>query len=283
MKSEELRALIPDVIRAARAAGDLLTGYFQHIETRQIGTKSSPVDLVSIADQESEALLRKSLPNILPGAGFIGEESERIASQSEFHWVVDPLDGTSNYLAGVAIWAVSIALCDEALQPLLGVVHAPLIGRTWHAWRGGGAWLGEQRLNVRREPPGGGLHNAMLATGFPYDLDSVPGQRNITYFCQMQRTFHKIRRLGSAAIDLAFVADGTFDGMWELALSPWDTAAGCLLIAEAGGLFQRINGKPYTPGHPDVLAAATPELLAAMKLNLRSASSCPLVSGNSTR
>jgi myo-inositol-1(or 4)-monophosphatase len=272
----ELNALVPAVEAAAVEAGRLLAGYFQRIDASQIDAKSSAVDLVSIADRESEALLRKLLGEVLPSAGFIGEESERSATHTELAWVVDPLDGTSNYLAGVPIWSVSIALCDARLHPLLGVIHAPILRRSWTAARGAGAWSGGRRLEVRRDPPGGGLANAMLATGFPYDVGGPLGRANISYFCQMQRVFHKIRRLGSAAIDLAYVAEGTFDGMWELSLSAWDTAAGVLLIEEAGGLVMRISGAPYTPGDSDILATATPELAAAMRLNLDVARGCPL-------
>ena len=279
MNTGELTELIPGVLSAAQEAGALLTGYFHRIDAKQIETKSSPVDLVSIADQEAESLLRKRLGGILPSAGFTGEEFGADDLPHDLQWVVDPLDGTSNYLAGVPVWAVSIALCDAQLAPQLGVIHAPLLGMLWHAVRGGGAWQGRnnsvKRVNVRNEPPGGGIQNSMLATGFPYDIKGELGQVNINYFCHMQRAFHKIRRLGSAAIDLAYVADGTFDGMWELALCPWDTAAGCLLIEEAGGTVQRICGERYTPGDPDILAAATPGLVQAMRLNLRSVDGCP--------
>jgi myo-inositol-1(or 4)-monophosphatase len=278
VNSDDLHSLVPQVSLAAQAAGELLLGYFQRIGNHQIDSKSSSVDLVSIADQSAEAMLKHSLGAILPPAGFIGEESSPTPGAAELSWVVDPLDGTSNFLAGLPIWSVSIALCDANLQPQLGVIHAPLLGRTWQAVRGGGAWQFGTPLKVRTTPPGGGLHNAMLATGFPYDVCGELGQANISYFCHMQRTFHKIRRLGSAAIDLAFVAEGTFDGMWELALSPWDTAAGCLLVTEAGGLVQRISGAGYVPGDADLLAAATDELAEAMRLNLRSAAGCPLVS-----
>jgi myo-inositol-1(or 4)-monophosphatase len=276
----ELQTLLIPAVAAAQAAGELLADYFRRIDASQIDSKSSAVDLVSIADREAEALLREYLARAMPSAGFIGEESAPPAPGTfETTWVVDPLDGTSNYLAGLPIWAVSIALCDHHLLPQLGVVHAPLLGRTWTTVRGGGAWCAGQRLAVRQTPPGGGLANAMLATGFPYDIAGQRGLANISYFCHMQRVFHKIRRLGSAAIDLAYVAEGTFDGMWELSLSAWDTAAGMLLITEAGGLVQRLDGSAYTPGDSAVLAAATPELAEAMRLNLRSAQGCPLTTG----
>jgi myo-inositol-1(or 4)-monophosphatase len=110
----------------------------------------------------------------------------------------------------------------------------------------------------------------MLATGFPYEVSQERSSTNIDNFVRMQRHYQKIRRLGSAAIDLAYVAEGVFDGMWELWLKEWDTAAGMLLVTEAGGLCERIDGRPFVPGAPDVLVAATPELLASMRMILNS-------------
>jgi myo-inositol-1(or 4)-monophosphatase len=228
---------------AAHRAGDLLTAYFRRVELADIERKSTAIDLVSLADREAEELLRSQLPGDSEGIGFIGEESSsgRTTATHDLSWIVDPLDGTSNYLAGLPIWAVSIALCDlTGTQPvaLAGVVHAPLLSRTWTTAVGHGAHLNGAPIRVRSEPPGGGLQNAMLATGFPYNLAEDDSGTNLSNFCRMQQRFHKVRRLGAAAVDLAFVADGTFDGMWELSLQLWDVAAGMLLIREAGGHFE---------------------------------------------
>jgi myo-inositol-1(or 4)-monophosphatase len=266
MRASELSRLLDGAIDAAHAAGELLASYFGRLGAAHIRAKSSPVDLASRADDEAEHLLVRKLKNVMPTAGFVGEESADGGFPATSHcWVVDPLDGTSNYLAGLPIWSVSIALCTDELAPLLSVVHAPLLGLTWTGRRGGGAWVDGRRMHVRRDPPGGGLGNAMIATGFPYDVQVSRRGTNIGYFARMQRRFHKIRRLGSAAIDLAYVAQGVLDGMWELKLMPWDTAAGALLIREAGGVVERIRGGAYTPGDGDLLAAATPELLALMR------------------
>jgi len=228
---------------AAHRAGELLTAYFRRVELADIEHKSTAIDLVSQADRDSEDLLRTLLPADSEGIGFIGEETSgsRMDGQQDLNWVVDPLDGTSNYLAGLPIWAVSIALCDmTGPQPaaLAGVVHAPLLGRTWTAAVDQGAHLNGAPIQVRHEPPGGGLDNAMLATGFPYNLAADGSGTNLSNFCRMQQRFHKVRRLGAAAVDLALIADGTFDGMWELSLQLWDVAAGMLLIREAGGQFE---------------------------------------------
>ena len=254
-------------VRAAHLAGAGLAGHFGKLSHSHVSSKSSPVDLVSIADRESEEVLREELRLILPGAGFIGEESSGAAviTDCDLAWVVDPLDGTSNYLAGLPIWSISIALCSLDFTPLLGVVHAPPLGKTWTAIRGKGAYANGELMHVRAEPPGSGLDNAMLATGFPYDVSLGRSNSTIAYYSKMQARFQKIRRLGSAAIDMAYVAEGIFDGMWESRLREWDTAAGVLLVTEAGGYCEQLNGNPYIPGSADMLVAATPHLLAMMR------------------
>lgn len=264
-------------VRAAHLAGAGLSGYFGKLSHFHVASKSSPVDLVSIADRESEELLRAELQRVLPGAGFIGEESpgEAVVTDAGLVWIVDPLDGTSNYLAGLPVWSISIALCSLDLAPLLGVVHAPPLGKTWTAIRSRGAYANGELMHVRTEPPGGGLENAMLATGFPYDVSLGHSSSTLTYYSKMQACFHKIRRLGSAAIDMAYVAEGIFDGMWESRLREWDTAAGLLLVTEAGGQCVQLSGEPYIPGSPDMLAAATPQLLALMRSVLADKSDPP--------
>lgn len=255
---------------AAHSAGELLATSFRRLDLVAIEQKSTAVDLVSAADRESEELLRQLLPD--DDIGFIGEESAGIARQTTatLAWVVDPLDGTANYLAGLPIWAVSVALCDLSGRepaPLVGVVHAPLLGRTWTAARGLGARLNGAQIEVRPEPPGGGLHNAMIATGFPYGLADDHAGTNLRNFCRMQQQFHKVRRLGAAAIDLAFIAEGVFDGMWELSLKLWDVAAGMLLIREAGGSFEW-HVPPDDRWSVSILAAARPQLLELMRSQL---------------
>jgi myo-inositol-1(or 4)-monophosphatase len=267
MERQRLENYLDHAVRVAHLAGALLYGYFGKVTHAQIATKSSPVDLVSIADRESESLVQTGLSQVIPDAVFIGEESSNLAVADEHQlcWVVDPLDGTSNFLAGLPIWSTSIALCTGRLEPLLGVIHAPTLNKTWTAIRGAGAHVNGEAMRVRAVPAGGGLENAMLATGFPYDVSLGRSHTTIAYYSTMQSQFQKIRRLGSAAIDLAYIAEGVFDGMWELRLREWDTAAGMLLVTEAGGLCEQLNGEPYIPGAPDMLAASTPELLALMR------------------
>jgi myo-inositol-1(or 4)-monophosphatase len=271
VNSVDLQLALSAALEAAGAASTLLLRYFGALGETRIKAKTSAVDLVSNADVEAEQAIREILARRLPQAGFIGEESPAQAgANADLNWVVDPLDGTSNFLSGVPLWSVSIALADARLQPLAGVVAAPVLGKTWSAYQGGGTRLNGAPCAVRQEPPGGGLHNAMLATGFPYQVTGGAADTNLANFDHMQRRFHKIRRLGSAAIDLAFICEGTFDGMWELMLQPWDSAAGILLVTEAGGCISRIDGSLFTPGNPDLLAAATPELLEVLQRELAS-------------
>lgn len=270
MPGLNLHTLTSSITRVAADAGRLLEGYFQRLDDVEIQTKSSSADMVSEADTSAEMLIRDRLMELLPDAGFIGEEtSGPDAPRHELNWVVDPLDGTSNFLSGLQIWAVSIALTDHELNPLIGVVHSPELRNTWSAALGMGTTCNGVGVTVRPQPPGGNLLNAMLATGFPYDIKGADGQKNIHNFVRMQTHFHKIRRLGSAAVDLALVADGTFDGMWELKLRCWDSAAGILLVTEAGGVCEQISGEPYTPGDDDLLVASRQDLLELMRSILR--------------
>lgn len=254
----DLQAALTRARSVAVDAGQLLQDFQSRLSKLTIDSKSSSVDLVSEADVEAEKLIAAALRNVVPGAGFIGEEStEPPTDSAPYSWVVDPLDGTSNYLAGLPIWCVSIGLCDANMLPIGGVVHSPLLRKTWAASQGGGATVNGEPMSVRRETVGGGWNNAMLATGFPYDACSNPDDQSLPQFVKMQHAFHKIRRLGSAAIDLAMVAEGLYDGMWELRLKPWDTAAGVILVREAGGVVSRFDGTSYTLGDTDMVAAGT--------------------------
>jgi myo-inositol-1(or 4)-monophosphatase len=268
----DLQSLLAAARAAAFAASPILLDYFRSISEVQISSKSSGVDLVSVADIEAENAIRPILHRAFADAAFIGEESvQNSQHRTDYSWIVDPLDGTSNFLAGLPLWAISIALVDSDWQPLAGVVMAPALGDAYEAVAGGGCSCNGASCSVRASPPGGGYENAMLATGFPYSVTGAAADTNLDNFIHMQRRFHKIRRLGSAALDLAYVADGVFDGMWELSLQPWDSAAGMLLVTEAGGHISRFDASSYTPGDPDLLAAATPELLALLQSELAAA------------
>ncbi len=214
-------------------------------------------DYVTDVDRAAEAVITALLAAETPDVPVLGEEEG--GSSGERYWVVDPLDGTANFLHGFPVVGVSVALV-EAGRPLVGAVHAPFLGDTWVAGRGLGAARGGRRLRVSDRAPG----NAIVATGFPFRRKEVLGR----YFDVMRRClegFEDLRRPGAASLDLAWVAAGVFDGFFELGLSPWDVAAGALLIEEAGGVVTDWSGGPdYLGG--DILAgspAVHAELLRA--------------------
>ncbi|WP_425432781.1 inositol monophosphatase family protein [Georgenia soli] len=227
----------------ARAAGD-------HVRARTADhggvarTKSSAVDVVTAVDEEVEALLRERIAAARPHDGVLGEEEGASAGTSGLTWVVDPIDGTVNFLYGIPSYAVSIAVVTGDPDPLTwtlqaGCVHAVAGGTTWTAGRGLGAWRDGERLVPRSAPP---LAEALLGTGFGYTAEKRA--REAAVVAQILPQVRDIRRIGSAAIDLCLVADGRLDAYYETGLNPWDMAAGALVVAEAGGVVQGLDGGP---------------------------------------
>lgn len=194
--------------------------------------KSSNIDLVTEVDQRSDAMIVEFLRQQYPDHAILAEESGTTGPESAYRWVIDPLDGTTNYAQGLPIFAISIAL-EQRGEPLLGVVYAPVTGEMFTAIRGQGAYCNGKRLQVS---PKTELAECVLATGFPYDIATHPAN-NVDYFISMATKTRAVRRMGAAAYDLAGVAAGTFDGFWELCLSPWDVAASSLFVREAGGII----------------------------------------------
>ncbi|GEC75869.1 inositol monophosphatase [Microbacterium maritypicum] len=224
---------------------------------RLAATKSSLADIVTEADREVEALIRARLRAARADDGFLGEESGAEVGSSGITWVVDPIDGTVNYAYGIPAYNVSIAAVRGEPDPatweaLAGAVNAPALGETFTAARGHGAWVNGSRLAVTAETPAG----ALLATGFGYDPATHEG--DIATVARVMPMARDIRRMGAAALDLAFVADGRLDGYFERGLRPWDFAAGALLVEEAGGVVSRIDVDSLRPmliaGGPDVHA-----------------------------
>ncbi|SDR92643.1 inositol monophosphatase family protein [Microterricola viridarii] len=239
-------------------------------------SKSSDVDIVTAADRETEALIRALIALERPDDAFYGEESDAAAGSSGLVWVVDPIDGTVNYLYGSPAWAISIAVGelgeagDAGAEPtagwraLAGVVYAPSTGELFVASAGGGAWLehvgspdaAPERLLVNR---GAELAHALIGTGFSYTAGRRAAQAEVLR--TLLPLVRDIRRVGSAALDLCAVAAGRLDGYYERHLNPWDHAAGALIAAEAGAQVAGQNGAPATA---DLLIAAEPELFAAL-------------------
>jgi myo-inositol-1(or 4)-monophosphatase len=237
--------------RAARLAGAALLRRYGG-PARGLDSKSSETDLVSDADREAEGLISKLLAAERPDDGLLAEEGARSAAASGRRWIVDPLDGTVNYLYGFPAWCVSVALeDDEGLA--VGVVHDPLREETFRAVRGGGTELNGEPVLVRERD---GLERALVATGFGY----LPERRELQaeVVRRVLPRVRDLRRAGAAALDLAWLAAARLDGYYERGLNPWDWAAGRLLVTEAGGAVDDL------PGEPHGLVAASPALLAEL-------------------
>jgi myo-inositol-1(or 4)-monophosphatase len=250
--ADDLLAL---AVRAARAAGELLAERFGDPATG-IAAKSTRTDLVSDADREAEALIAGMLRAERPDDALVGEEGAHASGASGLRWLVDPLDGTINYLWAVPQWSVSLA-CLDADGALAGVVHDPVRGETFTAVRGRGAHRGEVPLVLT-----GGIElgEALLGTGFGYDAERRALQ--IRRLRAVLPAVRDVRRFGSAALDLAWVACGRLDAFYETGLNPWDGAAGALLVREAGGTVEEL---PPRDGLPTGLIAARPGLAGRLR------------------
>lgn len=253
--------------RVARAAGELVQrGRPARVEVAS--TKSSPVDVVTQMDADSEALLRRLILAERPDDAILGEEEGHVAGPSGLTWVIDPIDGTVNYLYGIPAYAISVAVVrgtpDPALwTPLAGCVHHVVDGRTWTASRGGGATLDGAPLRVNAAKP---LAQSLVGTGFGYASERRAAQAQVlTHVLPLVRD---IRRIGSAAIDLCMVADGSLDLVYERGLNPWDMAAGGLVVTEAGGALTGLRGRPAGPDMTVAGAAGSAAALAEILAGL---------------
>jgi myo-inositol-1(or 4)-monophosphatase len=239
---------LAEAARIAREAGDLLLealGGERSIELK------GEIDLVTEMDRRSERLITGRLQERFPGTRILAEEGTATGGDGDAGlWIVDPLDGTTNYAHGFPVFCVSMAL-ERAGCLELGVVHDPTRGETFSARRGDGARLNDRPLGVSRRGP---LGEALLATGFPYDIRTSP-RNNLRAFGAMARRARGVRRAGSAALDLAYVAAGRLDGYWEEKISPWDVAAGVLLVLEAGGTVTDYAGRPADIRSRQILAS----------------------------
>jgi len=220
----------------ARLAGKFMADERKNFDDSKIETKGLH-DLVSYVDKESEKQIIEELQKLLPESGFIAEEGTSSKHGERFNWVIDPLDGTTNYIQGIPFYAVSIGLLDGD-ELVSGVVYEVGRDECFYAWKDGGAYLNGEPIRVSER---GDIHDALLATGFPYnDFSNLDA-----YLEFLKWTMTKargVRRLGSAATDLAYVACGRFDAFWEYDLKPWDVAAGALIVKEAGGTVTDYKG-----------------------------------------
>ncbi len=207
------------------------------------------VNLVTEADRMSEELILDRIQQHFPDHSVLTEESPEKERSSRYRWIIDPLDGTTNCAHGYPIFCVSIALEEQGI--LSGVVYNPMMDEMFYAEKGKGSWLNGQRISVSDTSD---LSRSLLATGFPYDIRESENN-NLDYFNLMIKEAQAIRRAGAAALDMAYVAAGRFDGFWELKLMPWDTAAASLLIQEAGGIVTDLSGEDFSITAPHVLAS----------------------------
>ena len=245
-----------DLERLARQAGELLRlGYEGE---HQVDYKGS-IDLVTEVDRQSEDLLLGEIQRLFPGHQIVSEEIGLVPGRAADQWFVDPLDGTVNYAHGVPFFSVSIAYARNGVVTL-GAIYDPLREELFTAERGQAARLNGRRLQVSRATE---LQRSLLVTGFPYDTWSTP-QNNLKNFSRFSKMTQGVRRLGSAALDLCYVAAGRFDGYWELTLNPWDVAAGSLIAAQAGAVVTTLAGEPDILTPPCSLIAAPPDIHAKM-------------------
>jgi len=243
-------ALINVMVRAAEKAARTLVRDFGEVEQLQV-SKKGPADFVSSADLAAEKAIRAELSKARPDYGWLMEESGKGGpSGAASRWIVDPLDGTTNFLHGIPHWAISIAAeTDGAI--VAGVVYDPVKDELFWAERGQGAYVNSKRLRVsgRRS-----LDIALIATGLPF-RGRASAPQYMTELDMVTAEVAGVRRFGSAALDLAYVAAGRYDAFWEYGLSPWDSAAGVLLVTEAGGFVSEIDGRANPIYGPSILAS----------------------------
>jgi myo-inositol-1(or 4)-monophosphatase len=224
-------------------------------------------DLVSYVDKTAEEIIVKGLQEILPEAGFITEEQTNTNIGERFNWIIDPLDGTTNFIHGLPVFSVSIALKDND-ELVIGVVYEVNLDECFYAWKGASAYLNGKEIRVSNAPT---IGDSLLATGFPYyDFNKQP--QYIALFTHLMKSCHGLRRLGSAAVDLAYTACGRFDAYYEYNLNPWDVAAGIVIVRQAGGHVVNFSGGDEILESRELLATngkLTGEMLEAIETHFK--------------
>lgn len=239
--------MLDKIIEISKTAGSVLREGFG--KNFQIEYKGSLTNLVTEYDKKSEKVIIDFVKKEFPTHTIIAEESGRHQSTSEFVWVIDPLDGTTNFAHGLPIFSVSIGVLNKN-EVVAGVVYDVMSDTLFAAEKGSGSYQNSKKLSVSVNP---NLAESLLVTGFPYDIPNNPN-RAIEKFAAFLKSSRAVRRLGSAAIDLCYVASGVFDGFWEVSLHPWDIAAGKLIVEEAGGLVTNFDGKKIDIFSKEILA-----------------------------
>ncbi len=247
-----LNIALPTAIETARAAGDILRDGFNR--PHSIHLKTNATDMATETDEAAEKLIVERLQAAFPEHSILGEEGGAYdVAGASYRWVIDPLDGTTNFAHGIPHFSVSIALTDGDGWPVIGVVYDPMRDECFVAAKGMGATLNDKPIGVSQTPA---LSQAVMASGFPYDKWHDP-RNNADLWGHFVVRSRGVRRFGSAALDLAYVAAGRFDGYWEQKLNPWDVLAGILLVQEGGGLVTGFDGTS------DAIRATKPDLVAS--------------------
>ncbi len=252
--SQDLQPLLKAAFAMAEEAGDIHMRYFRTHNLQQ-STKLNDSDVVTIADKESEAVILNYIHTHFPDHGIISEESGRDHEDREWRWVIDPLDGTTNFAMGLPPFCVSIAL-EHNKEAVVAVVFAPYLKECFYAVKGAGAWLNGNPIHCSDKAE---MSKAVVATGMPYDRNDN-SDNNLAEISRMAFRVRGIRRMGSAAIDLCYTAAGFFDAYWELNLNRWDVAAGQLIAAEAGAIVESIRSD-----RNHSILASNPHLLSTMQ------------------
>jgi myo-inositol-1(or 4)-monophosphatase len=227
--------LTAEVIELSKSIGAWMKAQTNvHEEMAEVKSENN---LVTYVDKESERRFVEGLRALLPLAGFVAEEGTGERNAEGLNWVIDPLDGTTNFVHGMPVWCTSIGLCD-GITPILGVIYDPNTDECFSAFKGGGAFLNDKPIRVSQVAT---VQQSLLATGFPYD-DFGREEAYIELFRKLIRGTRGLRRLGSAALDMAWTACGRVEGFYEYGLNPWDVAAGAIIVQEAGGIVTEFNG-----------------------------------------
>ena len=254
----DLESILHEVIKIAKRAGDYIRHESLRFDSKNIEEKGIN-NLVSYVDKEAEKMIVQTLKFTLKEAGFITEEGTETVKGNEYNWVIDPLDGTTNFMHGLPPYSVSIALLRDN-EPLVGVVYEINCDLCFYAWKDGKAYCNQEEINVSSVSK---FESGLYITGFPYDLfDEVSHFTKL--FEHFMRKTHGIRRLGSAAIDLAYVAAGKSDGFFQKGLNIWDVAAGALIVRQAGGIVTDFSGRDNFLSGGEIIAG-NPHVQPEMK------------------
>lgn len=217
---------------------------------KQIENKS-PINLLTIADRETEEFLVRYLKETFPEDGILAEEGHEYPSQSGNRWVIDPIDGTTSYAHGFPAFTISVGLINTSNEPILGMVYHPVYKELYYAVKGQGAWMNERKLVVTSQND---IASSLIGTGFPYNRREIMDQlmKRLSHF--LHHT-HDIRRSGSASLDMVYVAMGRLDAYYETGLHPWDTAGAAIIVLEAGGKLSKFDGSGFDLFYPEVVAS----------------------------